>query len=700
MNCPSCDKSDRGGKTCFPEKIVERPILFRLVKIASSIGDEEAYPPTVGLYRNVLLNYEVNNHSYMYSSDGIPVFLETSIPQSIYDDLNNLQQEIDDLKNSPDVVDIVATYAGLQAYDTQHLGDNDIVRVLQDETHGGDSTYYRWDKTNSAWVYIGASPAACTIVYRNNAEPGTTNQHLYKDPAFATAISAGELEEAAGKGLVILMSIDQNDTSNYWTFTLVSIYKDNSGYQFEFLERDAKWEYEATASTDTVFTRNVTYMLNSSTRFWGQTVNNSEVKGNLTFSGNLATTGVGFIPGTNNLEIVGGTASILLSGTTANNHEVDFNTAQLKGLKDGTANTDAVTVQQLKAAGIRTLTSADYNYPANNPDKVCLGLLQPGYYIVKAGTKFYPTATNFSSTRENDFLVEVSTVSATYKDVIYTDTTGYLILYRVNNNGVDNTSSMTQNPGLYSILTGKTVIDNLTSTYTASPLSANQGKVLNDKIEGRVKTNAGAPTTSTVGTVGQLLEDTTNGDLYICTDATNPYVWEEVGTGGGPTVAQTTGTSTTDVMSQASTSQMVFPSGFETSKDRIAVGDNAVVSAAKGVAIGQRATSSHAGSVAIGHGAITHTVGEVSINSAYNTSYGYNNTSYRLLTGLYDPQSAHDAATKGYVDNAVINGGTTAPTSSTVGVVGTLYSCVNSGTPEVYMCTAVSGSTYTWAKII
>lgn len=54
-----------------------------------------------------------------------------------------------------------------------------------------------------------------------------------------------------------------------------------------------------------------------------------------------------------------------------------------------------------------------------------------------------------------------------------------------------------------------------------------------DAIDNRILTNAGAPTTSTVGTVGQILEDTTNGKLYICTDATNPYVWEEVGSGGG-----------------------------------------------------------------------------------------------------------------------------------------------------------------------
>lgn len=97
-------------------------------------------------------------------------------------------------------------------------------------------------------------------------------------------------------------------------------------------------------------------------------------------------------------------------------------------------------------------------------------------------------------------------------------------------------------------------INNLTSSVTAAPLSANQGRILNNRIgdlttltttaktsavvainevNAKVLTNAGAPTTSTVGTVGQLLADTTNGKLYICTDATNPYVWEEIGAGGG-----------------------------------------------------------------------------------------------------------------------------------------------------------------------
>lgn len=66
-----------------------------------------------------------------------------------------LQGEIDDLRNAPDVVDIVATKAALDAYDTSTLTDKDIIRVLADETHDGASTYYRWTASTSSWTYIG-----------------------------------------------------------------------------------------------------------------------------------------------------------------------------------------------------------------------------------------------------------------------------------------------------------------------------------------------------------------------------------------------------------------------------------------------------------------------------------------------------------------------------------------------------------------
>ena len=68
---------------------------------------------------------------------------------------NALQGQIDAISASSDVVDIVGTYAELQAYDTQHLKDNDIIKVLQDSTQNDATTYYRWSTTTQTFTLIG-----------------------------------------------------------------------------------------------------------------------------------------------------------------------------------------------------------------------------------------------------------------------------------------------------------------------------------------------------------------------------------------------------------------------------------------------------------------------------------------------------------------------------------------------------------------
>lgn len=68
----------------------------------------------------------------------------------------DLQSQIDAIVSSSDVVDIVGTYAELQAYDTSHLSDKDIIKVLTDETHGDATSYFRFDKPNNTWTYIGS----------------------------------------------------------------------------------------------------------------------------------------------------------------------------------------------------------------------------------------------------------------------------------------------------------------------------------------------------------------------------------------------------------------------------------------------------------------------------------------------------------------------------------------------------------------
>lgn len=68
-----------------------------------------------------------------------------------------LQGQIDAITSSSDVRDIVGTYQDLQNYDTSSLGNDDIIKVLQDSTHNDAMTYYRWVITGGvgAWSYIG-----------------------------------------------------------------------------------------------------------------------------------------------------------------------------------------------------------------------------------------------------------------------------------------------------------------------------------------------------------------------------------------------------------------------------------------------------------------------------------------------------------------------------------------------------------------
>ena len=69
----------------------------------------------------------------------------------------DVEDEVEELKNNPDVADIVDTYADLQNYDTSTLTDKDIIRVLNDSTHQGLSTYYRYSTSTGEFTYIGSS---------------------------------------------------------------------------------------------------------------------------------------------------------------------------------------------------------------------------------------------------------------------------------------------------------------------------------------------------------------------------------------------------------------------------------------------------------------------------------------------------------------------------------------------------------------
>lgn len=172
MECKTCgNKKPKNDAKDFTKAVIEidnpeQLVLLRKVSVPASLGDDTTYPPKIGQYHNVILSYEANDAIYLYSSDGMPVKVTANIAaamQAIAQETADrehadavLQQEIEDIKNSPDVVDIVDTYADLQSYDTSSLGDKDIIRVLQDETHDNDSSYYRWSTATTSWTFIGS----------------------------------------------------------------------------------------------------------------------------------------------------------------------------------------------------------------------------------------------------------------------------------------------------------------------------------------------------------------------------------------------------------------------------------------------------------------------------------------------------------------------------------------------------------------
>ena len=246
---------------------------------------------------------------------------------------NDIWTEIEALEAASDVVDVVGTYADLQQYDTSKLNNNDLIKVLQDETRDDAITYYRWSTTTNTFTYVGSEgpyytasetdtllagkqdkliagsnitiaadgktisatdttythftgatasadgtqglvpgplagdenkvlkgdgtwgtvqSATQTIFYMNASESGST-RHLYKSSDMTGLVTMQDIIDANEDGQVIVRISTSVDPSTYSDMYLQNAYVATGDYQMIFLDNQYYYSFDATQTSDNIF---------------------------------------------------------------------------------------------------------------------------------------------------------------------------------------------------------------------------------------------------------------------------------------------------------------------------------------------------------------------------------------------------------------------------------------------------------------
>lgn len=657
MTCPACGEKPKCNCTRdFPRAVIEieNPealVLLRKVSIPASMGDDTTVPPAVGKYHNVILHYEANNHTYIYSSDGIPTLLEMDVPQQVWDSIDALQQEIDDMKNSPDVVDIVDTYADLMAYDTSQLGDKDIIRVLNDETHDGESTYYRWSITTQTWTYIGSTgPKSMQTQWAGNE----TNQDDTGDVVNVTT-TTGDFKWEVGNTVTVNYT-HKASRHNLKIDSVASYPIDNVRSLAGELDTGIAIQYICVTMSNQRYYRPI-----------GRLRASSDVAGPVLIANNLTTTS---------------TQGIALSAN------------QGKVLKD------AIDTKQNILTFDDTPTTA-----SNNPVK-------------SSGVKSYVDGLIIKGNAAPTTSTE-GTVGLLYED---TSTGTLYILESIDTSVTPNTYNwdlagpeVVQTPGTSQ---EDVMSQNATTSMIFSDPSARRHIMIGD---GATNTGSGD------GSVAIGYSAHAHGDtVSIGTDSGNDLAQANnqinIGHGAGKdsnyghsisigyhaeadnisAIAIGSSSNTSDNAKAIKMSAIAIGAAAKANGERsVALGNGAFVDSAGTRSISLEGQCFARGAVALGAGSAANTEGTVDVGAAWHMNgetWGYLGSDYRRITGVYDGQTLHDAAT-------LAQGNTlsdSAPTTSTVGVLGQLYT--DTTNMHTYQCTYIDDSDpnnpplYTWTQ--
>lgn len=157
------------------------------------------------------------------------------------------------------------------------------------------------------------------------------------------------------------------------------------------------------------------------------------------------------------------------------------------------------TIKATNTGKARVLTTDDYNYPTDNPTRVALWLLEPGLYHWGSDISVYGSVSyNYTGTpgtalvmrgQSSDSVATILTINASNNRAIYSV------------NLVNGVPAGT----VGGILVTGDIKDNLNSTASNQALSANQGKVLNDKIGGDLSNLTTTDKTSIINAINELV---------------------------------------------------------------------------------------------------------------------------------------------------------------------------------------------------
>ena len=306
----------------------------------------------------------------------------------------------------------------------------------------------------------------------------------------------------------------------------------------------------------------------------------------------------------------------------------DFDELTNRPKYNGTAMTGDTNIP-LVENGAKQLTSADYDYPTDNPDGVALWLLDAGLYLNSSSAKIYRNKTN--ATTNNASYVIFKPANEYRADII-----------EVYGSGGKNTYTW----------------------YKTSPDGSGQNIEFVPYAHFLTEANMA---TTTGNDATKVMDQNATTSMVFADPGTNSKVrignTAFTGTNGIIIGKYAVGSGAYAVSIGSGTSGSAGPSA--TATGGIAIGQNARIEGGEGGGVGNygiaigynsRVATAREGSIALGAWSKATEKGQMDISTLATTNTnGYNNSQYRLLTGLYDGQNAHDAVTLGQLNTRLDN---------------------------------------------